>query len=66
MNTNTTDLAYVVRNRAGQIVVMFWGDPVVAEAEASQWLTRSGYTVEKAMVADAVTVDEAAEQASAS
>jgi hypothetical protein len=58
MTSTNADLAYVVRNRAGQIVVMFWGDPLVAEAEASQWSTRPGYSVEKAAVTDAITVEE--------
>jgi hypothetical protein len=49
-----SDTAYVVRNRSGHVVVMFWGNPATAAAEAQDWAERRGYTVERAVL-DEVT-----------
>ncbi len=52
METTRTQLAFVVRDTAGRVVVAFWGPAEQAEAEAQEWAARRGYAV------DAVNVDE--------
>ncbi len=54
MTTETAEVAYVVRNQQGQVVVMFWGDPTTAAAEAQEWAERRGYTVAQTPVSEIV------------
>ena len=51
-DTQIGEPAYVVKNRAGQIVVMFWGDSKIAAVEAAGWAERPGYFVERVVVSD--------------